>query len=57
MKNGKSSTVLAIALLFATVAYAADQQPVAKEADADVSTKLEAGECTAVCPLPNLARR
>ena len=57
MKNGKTSAVLAIALLFAAVAYAASQKPVAEAANADVSPHLEAGECTAVCPLPDLASR
>ena len=57
MKNGKISAVLAIALLFVAVAYAASQKPVAEAANADVSPDLEAGECTSVCPLPDLTRR
>lgn len=30
-------------------------QPVAETANVDVSQNLEAGECSVVCPLPNLA--
>ena len=57
MKNGKTSAFLAIVLLFAAVDYAANQKPVEEAANAGISSNPATGECTAVCPLPDLARR
>ena len=32
-------------------------QPTAEAANVDISKNLDAGECSVVCPLPNLTRR